>query len=227
MVWSSKRKKRPHNAGWKRTKGRKSGQKKKIRATAPSFFARCFIWRPRALRQSKHGSATAAGAKIQRSKVAGVRLKVGVYKGPAQSPQTSIPTSCTPPARYPVTSPPQPPAHTGYQRVRKSWGRPGYLRVIVNSRRLLTYPRIHWRATSGYSQIQPLFFGTPPVRLEIITPLSNGCVISSGVLEKCIVFAYTVTRRGVRALDRSYRGIDAFYDTNFQILVDDNECWHN
>lgn len=96
MVWSSKRKKRPHNAGWKRTKGRKSGQKKKIRATAPSFFARCFIWRPRTLRQSKHGSATAAGAKIQRSKVAGVRLKVGVYKGPAQSPQTSIPTSCTP-----------------------------------------------------------------------------------------------------------------------------------
>ena len=56
-------------------------------------------------------------------------------------------------------------------------------------------------------------------------PLSNGSVISSGVLEERIVYAYVVTRWAILLSIDGTEGF--FYDTNFQILVDDNKCWHN
>ena len=56
-------------------------------------------------------------------------------------------------------------------------------------------------------------------------PLSNGSVISSGVLEERIVYAFVVTRWAILLSIDGTEGF--FYDTNFQTLVDDNKCWHN
>lgn len=80
-------------------------------------------------------------AKIYRSKYRARALdSVEVYKGPC--PVTTNFYSHPPLPLLPLLplslslSPPS------WERVRKSWGRPGYLRVIVNCTRLLVYPGI-------------------------------------------------------------------------------------
>lgn len=87
-------------------------------------------------------------AKIYRSKYRARALdSVEVYKGPcpvttnfySHPPLRSFPSS--PRALSLSLSP----SSGTRERVRKSWGRPGYLRVIVNCTRLLVYPGIEPR----------------------------------------------------------------------------------